>query len=296
MCAFGTQEEVNPETYYDFNKERYFTLILGSYTFIRKPYWLFILNVLTVVCIQLLYVYGVAAGGYTMFVLAEDKSTMVQTFYALGLMMVSFGLHTGRILTSHSLKSVSKLIKSGIYQYNEPFQEDYVEIKKKRTKQLKFLVSFISNGMFFCAFNNTFFVPLLQVTFGMEQADGGSDLNPYLPFQIYVPFDTRNYLGYMLAFSVNAIIIFTMYATFACHEELYMCTSLQLTTEIEVISYSLRNIEKRAIMRMRKRYVEFSSNAPVQKLYNDPDFQKCLYLCLRENILHHQAILRYVFN
>lgn len=286
------KQDVNPDTYYDFYTEKYITNVIGGYIILKKPIVVFFTSILCILLVIFLNVCGVALGFYTLIFLAKDKSEMVQAFYAMGLMGVSIGFHITKYNVNKSLDSCSKFIRSGVYQYKELFQDEIIKYKMERIKRIRFLVTFVGNGMYFCAFMNMF-IPLVTLLLSGQVSEKEEVVNPFMPFHIYVPFNTRTTFGYGVAYSLNGIVMFTMYACFSAHAQLYISTTLQLTMELEVLNFALRNITKRAFLRFYDRDIPFHYNESSElHLYSDPGFQRCLYLCLRENIIHHQLILK----
>nr|QQP19734.1 olfactory receptor 39 [Tropidothorax elegans] len=284
---------VDPYTYYDFYKEKFFTNVLGFYIILKSPVIVYILNRVCILCVAVLYTCGVTSAIYTMKFIAKDKSEMVQSFYAMGLMGVSIGFHAVKNSTTKSLDDATTFIRTGVYRYNEIFHKELMEIKGRRISRIRFLVKFVCSGMYFCAFANTT-IPLIRLAFAGFDISHEGDVNPFLPFFLYVPFDTRNVRGYLAAYACNGIIMFTMYACFAAHAQLYISCSLQLTLELELLNHSLRNLEKRAYLRLKDSIPSSSQgSSSILQLYDTSQFQDYLYMSLRENIMHHQTILRF---
>nr|AXX83015.1 odorant receptor [Yemma signatus] len=285
------KKHVNPDSIYDFYKERFFTNIFGFYIILKKPYILYLIHKCFFVCAAFLYIFGVSSGIYTMVFIAKNKSEQVNAFYGMGLMGVAIGLQLTKNATNDSLNSALDHIREGVYQYNEVFQDEIVKLKLKRIERIKFIITFVGNGNYFCWFSSTL-IPLIQVILSGFESIKDEDLNPFLPVHLYVPFDTTNTMGYAIAFVSYAFIIFTMYATFASHAQIYISCSLQLAMELEVLNFALKNMQKRAYLRFKKE--DYKLDHPsTSNLYENPDFQHCINLCLRENLLHHHAILRY---
>lgn len=278
-------------TVHDFNNERLLMMVLGGYVILRKPTFHFVLNILYLAFVYLVYILLVVTAVATIIYESDKKVTVVRVVQTLCLLLVGISLSASKLVSENKMKQALKLIRKGVHTYlNEVHDEEYFKIKKERVDQIRYLMKYITKLCFSCAFSNTFFVPFIQ--FLTSKEDTRSQLlNPYLPLPLYMPFNTRTYFGYGIAFISNAIFFFFLYATIACLIETYLSTSLQLVAQIELLNASLEKIEQRARLKIYKSSTKYSALS-TSELYDNSEFQRQLYLCLRENVRHHHAVQR----
>lgn len=286
------REGIDSTNVHDFKSEEYVFMVLGANTFISKPIYFAILNLIYLMVIYLVYLFLIIMSFVTFTLMRSEHAIFVQVLQNLCILVAGIVEPAIRYFTRDSLQEAYILIRRGVYRYAESELNELTEIKSKRMDQLRFLVLWLWRLLLSNAIANAFFIPLIQ--FILHKGDSDKQiLNPYLPLPIYMPFNTRAPFGYTVAFLSNGVVFYFITVTVICLEINFLSCTLQLIAQIEILSHSLRNIEKRAGLKLCKdergiREIRTSN------LYENGEFQKCLYICLRENIRHHQSIIRYL--
>lgn len=277
---------------YDFYEENLPLLVIAGFTLIKSRLSLYALNVTFLAVIYFLFFVTFVMSIITVIVAQEQKAVMGQALFTIGTICVGVGLTAANHLQRKNLRRALKLIRDGIYHYSEGINEEYEDILRKRIREMKFVISFFIKMFSCCGFGYIAVFPVLKV-FLVTEEETDSSINPYLPIPLYLPFDTSSSWAFSLVFLVNGVTLSCMYASYASHIQIYVTCALQLTAEYEILNHSLENIERRAYFQLKNQDIVHCKNASVNySLYEKPEFQKCLLNCLRENILHHHAILR----
>lgn len=282
--------DIDFSSVHDFNKEKVLIMVMGGYIVLRKPFSHFILNLVYLLFIFFVFVYLIVMATATIVFTSFEKVIMVKVLQTVCLLFVGIALPATKLWTDQHLNEALKLIHRGVHSYvNEVPDEEYYNIKKTRVDRIRSLMPWVTKLSYCCAFSNTFFIPIIQVM-SINDSTPNQILNPYLPLPIYMPFDTTSYLGFGFAFLTNAIFFFFLYNAIICLIETYLSCMMQVIAQLEIINYSLRNIDKRAYLKLFRGGTVLTGLT--EDLYESVEFQKHLYSCLRENVLHHQAILR----
>lgn len=220
---------------------------------------------------------------------AYDKTVAVTVGQLVILWFSSLIAKIVFLFTVESLKEFISIARSGVYVYSGPDIGEY-EIKKIWIKQLRSVMQIYRYIVLFTLIFTTFCVPSIKWILKME-GDYPDIINAYLPQPIYMPFDTNTVPGYLGAFVLTALLFATILPTCIMQCSLTISSSIQLTAQLEVLNFSLNNIEKRALLRL-KRDAGTKYELELDKLYCTVEFQRCLYYCLVENAQHFQAIMR----
>lgn len=284
----GVEDSSQKDVLHDYIKEKFFVMIIGAYTYIRKPLPLFILNVMFLTCDSLLCSFMVVMILISFFVTEANKTAYLHLSQTLILFMGTISVRLVNYYTNDTLKLSRKIIRNGVFQYcDADIRID--TIKRKSVEQIRFIISIYTRMILATYILVCFILPLLKYCF--LKPEPSNAINPYLPQPIYMPFNTNNAVGFVIAFMANAVCCGTLFTTFICHAAATVSCALQLTAQIDVLTFSLKNIENRAQIKLSNIKPQFKSCA-AGTLYGNADFQRCLYLCLRENIQHHHALLR----
>lgn len=258
----------------------------------KEPITNFFLNILFLISITCLHIFITVMSIITLFMFNMDKGTLLQVGQTLIWLLVTFSARTVWLYSSSNLRTANKLVLSGIFHYNGDPDEDELKIKRKRINQIRITIGIYTKLFWLIFLLTTFLTPIMKWAVISNKDPDTGPVNPYLPQPIYMPFETKSYFGFGVAFLSNMMCFFSMFASFIAHVTITISYSFQLTAQIEVLSHSLKNIEKRAYARFIKGKTPRKSYERGEKLYDIPEYQQCLFLCLKENIIHHNAILR----
>lgn len=230
---------------------------------------------------------------WTILFIADKQTIIIQnthTFFfvacAVTMPIIKFKQRTG-------LKGILKSLKEGFFVYErEEDNEIYFKIKRERVKEIRLLSSVLINMTYVASAANALQTPIVHY-FGSSKSTEDDKINTDLPFPIYMPFNTTTVHGLTVAAVVINVWLFIFFLPIVCSVIVYYSLGLQLIAQMNILHYSLKNIENRAVLKYKFEYnVKIIDDNCLQKLYDNSDFQRCQYLCLRDNIKHHQAILR----
>nr|QQP19765.1 olfactory receptor 70 [Tropidothorax elegans] len=295
MEARKVQSETNEERlepfFYNYMKERIYLQVLGGYTIIDKPFPCRIASWLFFLLMQTLFLFTTSMSFVTMAISFEQKDVFGQALFTIGTLVGGMGVTLVRYLVAGKLNEALEILESGVYNYNELIDTEYLRIKRKRVQNIKYMLSLTTWLFSSCGFAYIVIFPILK-PFLVNVDPDNSVINTFLPIPLYVPFDTSETYSYDLMFATNALTLICMYASFASHLQIYISLSILLMAEYEVLNFSLDNIEKRAYMELRKGCDGLKSGSYAQPDFDNTDFEQSLFLCLRRNIIHHQTILR----
>lgn len=283
------KQTANDDMFHDFS-ENVIMLMFGGFILLRNDlphFHMFKLFSLAVVIYESLMA---SLAVYAMILTSFNKGIVMTLAQIL---LVWFGLTIVRLLfclAADDYKAARHTIKEGVFIYSE-VNICGQEIKKKYVKQITFLIEcYIKAVLFTCGSLSC--TPIFRFLFLQEDDTMDPRVNVYLPEPVYMPFNTRTILGYIAAFVMIVLFTLTTFSSAVCHATVVLSTALQLVAQLEVLNQSLMNIEQRAYMKLKANSFSRITNISADNLFFRTDFQRCLYLCLRENILHHQAILR----
>lgn len=240
----------------------------------------------------LLYLFAMAA--YAIYVAAPNKVLMASALHMLLITTFVIFVTTYRQITNRSINEMNDIIMSGIYEYEgEDLDQNQLEMKARIEKQINkisdvFSVMFASGGI-----TNITIFP--WTAFLVENGDQGDGLyNPYLPpYLIYMPFSTRTFHGYCLAYVINILLVIYLYGITLCWLDMYIQSIGLMKAQFKILNYSIQNIQARAYTKFKEINRTRNKEYSPEVLYEENSFQKCLYTCFRSNVRHHQALLRF---
>lgn len=225
---------------------------------------------------------------YTIVLTSFDKDIAIQL--ALNLMLSLCATVTNIILSSVYSKfhEGEEMLRRGVYTYGtKDIGEN--DIKKRTVRRLRFLFGIFEKSTWFTILVIVLVIPVLRKLFSPVVKRSESLVNPYLSQPIYIPFRTDSWYGFLGALIFIGLSTTTVLLTAIYHINMILSSTLQLCGQFEVLTFSVENIAKRAQLKLIKANLKYHS---VENSYLIEEFHRCLYSCLRENILHHQCILR----
>lgn len=279
---------VDKETLHDFTAKT-LILIIGLYPFLKNKHRYFYLFLFCSAIILIFEVFMASMALYGI-IIVPDRRPVVPLYQILFIWTGTIAARLLNVFTFSQLQAALKLLKEGVFVYRSAFKEEN-DIKKKWVSLVRFIVSLYKNCILatcvLCILG-----PIAKYIFLRNSQDSEFLLNPYLPQPFYMPFNTSSLAGYPAAFLMVTVFLITTYAGALCHVTVNLSIALQLCAQIDVLNYSLKNIEQRAYAMMLKEYLKNKRKIEIEDLYQNKEFHRCLYLCLRENAIHHQLILR----
>lgn len=279
------------DTIHDYNSENWIISVLGGFIEVKRPLPLFILCKIYNTFCNLLYIFLFAMSIFTMYkqAAAGDKSSVLETMNTANMILVGFLYYIIGNTTRESLVEAVKTIDHCVHIYN--LEGIAHNIVKKKVGQIRFIVSLLTKLFIFHVIAHLVFLPLGQF-FTITEDTSERLLNPYLLLPICMPFDTRTTFGYILAYLLNALHIFRMFMTVAHAMEVYVSCAFQLNARLETLNYSITNIENRAYKKYINSFLFSEDKIPFDAFIHQEEFKKMICECMKEDIRHHQQIMR----
>nr|AXX83013.1 odorant receptor [Yemma signatus] len=219
----------------------------------------------------------------------DDKETFLQAVHVFALVIVSTIGLLNRFLNDRDLKETVDILRRGVFRY--PKDEGADEVSKKllvdRITSIQFISKWFTRVVLSGGFANVFFIASVKYLLSSDRdVTSARTLDPLLPQPVYIPFQTRTNIGYSLGLAVNCVLLSYICAIVASMDEIYVSFMIQLKAQLELLRISLGRIEERAMSRCGEKM------SRSRDLYSSSGFQDSMCLCLRNNIRHHQQILR----
>uniref|UniRef100_T1HDM9 Odorant receptor n=1 Tax=Rhodnius prolixus TaxID=13249 RepID=T1HDM9_RHOPR len=189
----------------------------------------------------------------------------------------------------------AKMLGEGVFTYEDEEEiDEEVKVKQKYLSILKKLKIILPSMNIVAGFFVVVIGPWIDSKHSpdnLTQTDSG--INIALPIPSWYPFETNCGMNFYIAFLgqfLSACVIIVILASASCS---YFTCTLYNIIQLERLIISVQNLEKRAILLYKKKVPHAAVNQLEKDiLYEKVEFIKCLEYCLRQNIKHHQLILR----
>lgn len=284
------QKEILEDVYYPIFVWKHVIMNYGGYVFMRKSNPNRKSFIITSTAITLYDIVFLSLSIYTLVLTSFDKDIFIQialnTFFWLPMTMVNFIVSA----VYSKLLEGDEMLKSGVYLY-ETSDIGENDIRRKTVERIRFLFVLFSRIVWFTLALIVIILPLVKILLVPKDERSMSLVDPYLPQPVYMPFRTDNRFGYIMAVIFLGLSSVFSFASAIFNMAIVLSCTLQLCGQFEVLIFSVQNIAKRAYMKLIEKNLGYSTLS-IEDVHMLPEFHVCLYSCLRENILHHQAILR----
>lgn len=282
----------NKRYIHNFMEERKWLIYIQGFAQTRSVPYLIYLGVIFM--FYMFVVFLSAFGAYT----ATNKELVVEAMHAMVIILFGIWVYVSRFVTQRSLYETIDTIKSGFFKYEgEELETQQVKITEGVVEEARKATTMFSILFFLGGLSNCVGFPLSQWFLVTEEQYEQyiKTFNPYLSLYVYLPFSSRSTIGFISAYIINVLIVVYTFGMAMVSSDVYMSTIIQLKAQLQILNHSIRNIYKRAYKAYLKNYdpKTWTPREP-ESIYKDIEFQKCLYNCLRENIRHHQLLLRYI--
>nr|QQP19714.1 olfactory receptor 19 [Tropidothorax elegans] len=280
-------KNVQKERVHNFLEERKWILNLsGASVLDNWPYRLYLLF------IYAFELYGFFACVMTLMYVSGEKELTIRVIHMIILSYFVLGVLSSRIYGNRSLLEAASLLKAGIYQ-GEVFDEEVTKVVEDAVQ----LVKKISNGFAYscwvCVTLNLVVHPLTYFLFRYDRGDHQSPVKPFLPYPYYMPFDTSSFVGFSAAYLVTFIATVIIFGNATTSTDMYMSCVTQTTAQLKILNLSLRCLSKRALVLYQREVHDILDTVDAPGILRKDIINRCMVQCLKENIKHHQTIIRY---
>nr|QQP19763.1 olfactory receptor 68 [Tropidothorax elegans] len=221
-------------------------------------------------------------------IFSTDKNDIVLTAHFAIIFTAFLFAYFTRFATESDFNEAVENIRSGLYTYFGGEWDSQMEaiqsigLKNMRSTLMMFSKALVGWFILFCVLR-----PIFIFFIGNGDAKN-KPVNPCIMMPLYVPFDTTNNVGFVLVNLLASVPSFYTVLAAICVEETYIGATSNIMIQLKLLNYSVSVIQRRAYSRLKK-----AKDIPVDEdIFGRKDFQDCMYACLRENVRHHQKIIR----
>ncbi|BES96613.1 FACT complex subunit SSRP1 [Nesidiocoris tenuis] len=243
-----------------------------------------------------LYSYYVVSYSISIIIAVPYKDTgLTATLICLGVMTLIYFIVAHNFIYRRELVDMMfKIVGQGFFKYERPLTDGEKDILKKADVRCKKNFYFYNSLAVGAAFLTCVITPAVHALQGKPPStvvEGGVPVNSNLPLPIYLPWGTETHLKYWLT-SVVMIQNGCWEAGVICSAcGLYCNLCTRFNAQLSLLSYSLRDLENRALYMYESKGRTKKDND--EEHYNDPIFHECMNYCLNENIKHHVVLMKF---
>ncbi|KAK9502723.1 hypothetical protein O3M35_011437 [Rhynocoris fuscipes] len=164
-------------------------------------------------------------------------------------------------------------------------------LRRKMEKQKKCLLIFWTCYYGFCAIIAVTIAPMVDTYLGVNpHVNVQRGVYMKLPLALWSPIDVENSTT---AYIIVSLIMagFLAISALMVSSGVIGCVFVQqhICLQLRLLIYSIKNIEDKTVAEYNKRYL----NTRKEDLYNDEKYWKCYEFCFKQNIRHHQTIIKH---
>nr|QQP19761.1 olfactory receptor 66 [Tropidothorax elegans]QQP19787.1 olfactory receptor 92 [Tropidothorax elegans] len=231
------------------------------------------LNVAYICFVYLLQVVVILQGllhGYLATRVAEKVEAI---HYTLVIVIIS-GYITNELLNYKEITEAWEVLSYAFA--NMSGEEQTLEVHRDNARTVNNM-----NKMFSCMMGGACasylcFTPIREALFSQPDSPRS------LPIPMYTPFDATQNPGYVLSVLWEGVTLFYLAGVATSIHQSYISYMGALRAELKLLNASVLRTEERA--------VKLSGKEPD---YEDPDFLAAIIVCLKDDIAHHQLLLKY---
>uniref|UniRef100_T1HA41 Odorant receptor n=1 Tax=Rhodnius prolixus TaxID=13249 RepID=T1HA41_RHOPR len=225
----------------------------------------------------------------------KDFILIINLAHLMYILMLTMVLPITIIKNRQVMSIVHKIIGTGTYDYKEEIPDEEHKITKKYLLYKKILKTILPGMNILACIIIVFVGPWIDESLSgkVEIRDYDDEgINLKVPVHLWYPTETHQGIPYLLAYFGQFITGFVCAATVAACTCIFFTVCTHLIIQLERLIISVKNIQKRAL-----KLYNLGRNKPckiqnIDKLYEDSEFMKTLEYCFKQNIEHHQQIIR----
>ncbi|KAE8573231.1 Odorant receptor 26, partial [Halyomorpha halys] len=282
---------VDRDVLYNFEQERELLMMISCYKVSKSSKLNHFLSLSYVSIVWLFVLFELCMGLYSVVLTIDSpKTQLLETLHTVVLTFYVIAHMTNRLQSGFD--AALEIINKGFYTYDENMGETHYEIRKEYVRRIRlvnkwFRIIIIYSGISFLMFNTA--KKYLENVYKTEPSK--IPINPYFPIPYFMPFDTSTVVTFTSAYLLNVALEFFICSVTICIDEIYVSLIEQLKAQFVILNLSISNIVERALRRYQDGKAGSVPN--VEELYQQKEFQDCVLQCLKENIRHHHALLRF---
>nr|QQP19713.1 olfactory receptor 18 [Tropidothorax elegans] len=180
------------------------------------------------------------------------------------------------------------------FQYDEEEPEIHKEMKRKNLREVKLLSQVGVVLYFFMGFIISIIQPYVYYLAMKDEPLENERLNPFLPVPMYFPWDTFSTEGFVCAYILQFVGSILIVSNVIANGFSYVNLMVLFRCQFEILNHSIKNIETRSLQRYKKKYGTTPASFDTKNdLQINKELEKCFFECLRQNIMHHQCLIRW---
>ncbi|RZF44381.1 hypothetical protein LSTR_LSTR007956 [Laodelphax striatellus] len=270
-------------------------LIIAS-ALIVSPYqpWL-TFNLITLFLLFTSMAFFLYVGAVSMYYAQDDLMTFVEIAHAYTFILAfSILLFIHYAFNLPVAQELFKLLDSGIFEYKTRYCE---EDDSKLRGTMKFFYGIFQNvfrtAILLVVLILAVLAPILVTFFGGGSRQTVKEINYNLPVPLWMPFDMNTHLGFWCGYLLVFMEIILIGLYLAAAIPFIVFVAFEVNTQYRILKRSILSLEHRAL----EKYSGYSrvKDPQIEMLRHDPIYARCVQDSLKENVLHHNEILR-LFN
>ncbi|KAL1138815.1 hypothetical protein AAG570_008877 [Ranatra chinensis] len=199
---------------------------------------------------------------------------------------------TNAIVNRKKLDSLLKYVGRGFYQYHRPQTTEEKEITERsiyrENKVSRFYAAYVSAYLaYFVVFQPVkLVVDTGTITSVLDNAS--VPVNKMLPLRVWTPYDSSVPFNFVLG-SISQVVAACMLMAIMVGVDISFVTLMtQLCNQFKLLNESVKSIYERAAYMFGQEPDKRGTD-----LFSRPEFQRCMYKCLVENIEHHKVLITF---
>lgn len=225
----------------------------------------------------------------------EDFPTMAHSIVYVLVTILFLFCYNGMVFNRSSIAIMHTIFGQNVYDYMEQNNDIPAAIKAKYVRMKKVINQIVGVASVLLALFIVCVGPLLNNTdvteITVQHPENG--INYDLPIPLWLPFEASNGFAYFIAVAIITVTFTYVFLIKSVVSALFYNVAMTMDCQLEILIKSINNIEERAI-NMYKRNNNLSKLPKSYGLYESLEFQKIIEICMKQNIQHHQQILRFV--
>ncbi|RZF40773.1 hypothetical protein LSTR_LSTR011290 [Laodelphax striatellus] len=267
-------------------------LISGLIVSPEQPWLAF--NIFLIVLAAFFLTLFVVIGWVSLYFARNDLVTFVELAHANTVASGLWILVSAHYLFKFPLGyDILRMVDKGIFEYDTKLNQ--AEVQKIRNTERLYTNTFknfyrISLVVIFIIL--AIVAPILIRIYVGEERKKIKQLNYDLPVPGLFPFYTGNFLGFSCAYLLLITEIALIFLYMSAAMPFLFFGIFEMVAQLRILKLSIMNLKSRALEKYQ-RGCENLSEAQLETLEHDPNYERCVKESLKENIRHHAEILRF---
>ncbi|KAK9504901.1 hypothetical protein O3M35_009072 [Rhynocoris fuscipes] len=270
-----------------YNEYWYLPRISCFYPKMNTPKWR-ALSIFQFILFVSCFVYHLTALAVTAVKLQNNKMEMFQALNYFAVIFMSTYVLMLFNKNRKNLAEVHRGIATGLSNYDEEtelLRKTLVpEIQRRKKIFMQLLLSYFSSL--------PFVLLILERYLNSYLGDHKQLLlSPNLPITVWVPHDTSTISGASTALFLISVLCVMLISVCSTFDFVFLLMCEYLAMEVKLLIHSLNRLPERTLHLFRLRHGD-NTNVSIETIKKDKELSNCYRDCLKQNVMHHQNIIR----